>query len=100
MFRASSWCGVYLVYAAYLALNADRSVFGVGLLVHEARVCEFALGGGCGAVNLAVRERLEVGQLEAVGERVYACVDEETFPPPCLKPLGQTSNEAFSAKSG
>lgn len=55
----------------------DGRILGVGLLVHVARVCELALCGGRRAVDLAVSEGLEVGEFEAVGERVDAGVDEE-----------------------
>lgn len=56
---------------------ADRLVFGVGFLVDEAGVGELALCCGGSAVDFAVREGLEVGELEAVGEGVDAGVDEE-----------------------
>jgi len=56
---------------------ADSVVLWVGLLVDEAGVCELALCGGGGAVDLAVRERLELGKLQAVGEGVDARVHEE-----------------------
>lgn len=56
---------------------ADGDIFGIGFLVDVTGVCEFALGGGCSAVDFAVCEGLEFGKLETVGECVDACVDEE-----------------------
>lgn len=55
----------------------DGRILGVGFLVHIARVCKLALCGGRRAVDLAVSEGFEVGEFEAVGERVDAGVDEE-----------------------
>lgn len=55
----------------------DRGVLGVALLVYVACVCELALRGRRCAVDFAVCEGLEVGELELVGERVDAGVNEE-----------------------
>ena len=49
----------------------DSRILWVALLVYVAGVRELALGSGCGTVNLRVREGLEVGKLQAVGQ----CVD-------------------------
>lgn len=52
-------------------------VVGAGIRVHVARVCDLAVGGGFGAMDLAVRQRFELGQTELVGEGVDARVLEE-----------------------
>lgn len=57
---------------------ADGAVFGVGLFVDVAGICELALGGGGGAVDLGMREGFEGRKLETVGKCVDARVYEET----------------------
>lgn len=57
---------------------AQRPVLLAGLLVHEARVCDLALGcGGC-AVDFAVREGFEGREPEFVGKGVDPGVAEES----------------------
>lgn len=55
----------------------DGRVLGITFAVDVACVCELALGGRGGAVDLGVCEGFEVGEGEAVCEGVDAGVDEE-----------------------
>lgn len=58
---------------------AKRNVLLARLLVHEACVCNLALRRAVRPVNLAVRQALESGESEFLGECVDARVSEQRY---------------------